>query len=179
MPRRTLLVVAIAAATLLLDQWTKRVVLNTLAPGESWPPASEPAILGTFRFTRVANDGVAFGLFQGRGDLFVVVALVVVAGLLVYQHRLPAQDRLVRLALALQVGGALGNLVDRLRFGHVVDFLHFHFWPVFNVADSAISVGVVLLAWQLWRQDGAPADDEPAPVPRTWQPLLETDERVD
>jgi signal peptidase II len=93
----------------------------------------------------VTNTGIAFGLFREWGSVLVAVAVVVIAFLLLYTRQLATARWPVQIALGLQLGGAFGNLLDRLRFGFVTDFLDFKFWPVFNLADSAIVVGMVLL----------------------------------
>lgn len=167
---------AAVCATVALDQWTKHIVIGRLAPGERWPDAASGAASGVarfFTFTHVHNTGMAFGLGQGRSAVFAVVAIVIVTGLAVYQSRLPAHHWWLRIALGLQAGGAIGNLVDRLRQGYVTDFLDFQVWPVFNVADSAIFLGVFVLAWHLWRHppapDAAPAVDS-APDPTAMEP---------
>jgi signal peptidase II len=96
-------------------------------------------------------------MFQGRNGLFLLLALGIVAGLLFYERTLPADDRWTRIALGMQVGGALGNALDRVRLGHVTDFIDAywgrHHWPTFNVADSAIVVGVGILMWRLWEME--------------------------
>lgn len=156
-PRGGKLFAIAVLAVLGLDQLTKALVASTFDPGEGWP-APETPVGQVFRILRTQNTGVAFGLFQGRNELFILVALAVVGGLVVYQSRLAPGDAWLRGAFGLQVGGALGNIVDRLRLGHVTDFLDFRWepyfhWPTFNVADSAIVVGVVILTWRLWRHD--------------------------
>jgi len=170
------LLASVAATVLVLDQATKWAVRGWLPRGGAWP-ASDTLVGRFFSFTHVHNTGVAFGLGQGRSDLFVLVAFAVVGALVVYQARLPADERWLRLAIGLQVGGAVGNLLDRLRLGHVTDFFDFKFWPVFNVADSAIVVGVLMMAWHFWRQDAAAGGSvEPGPAaPAT----LALDERGD
>jgi len=152
---------AIAGLIVLFDQITKAAVRGWLVRGESWP-AEEP-LLGVYRFTHVHNTGMAFGLGQGRSAVFLAIAILVVVLLSVWQWRLPAQERWLRIALAMQVGGAVGNAIDRVHQGHVTDFFDFLVFPVFNIADSAISIGVVLLAWQLWRvESAASAEQEPS-----------------
>jgi len=168
-PSARLLFLPVALVVLLLDQLTKSLVLRLLPAGQSWP-GPESAIGRLFSFTHVSNTGVSFGMFQGRNELFAVVSLVVVMGLLVYRHRTHDESAWLQLALGLQVGGALGNLTDRVHFGHVVDFLHVKLVPVFNVADSAIVVGVLVLSWHLWRSERLaheiPADGlPPTPAP--------------
>lgn len=156
-PSRSLVTIwfaAIALTVLALDQLTKRIVAERLPEGARWPGPEHP-ISSVFTFTHVHNTGMAFGLGQGRSMLFLALALVVTTILLVWQWNLPPEARLMRAAFGLQVGGALGNALDRVRQGWVTDFLDFQVWPVFNVADSAISVGVAILAWGLWREGRA------------------------
>ena len=133
----------LAALSLALDQLTKFVVRQTLEWHYSWPA------YGFFRFTHVQNTGSAFGLFQGNNLPLLIVSLVGVA-VLAYIYK--TQERpgiLMRVSIALMLGGALGNLVDRIWQGHVTDFIDIGPWPVFNLADSSIVVGLVILAWVL------------------------------
>ncbi len=125
------LVLALAA-----DQLTKAVVLANLGFGESWPAE------GFFRFTFVRNTGTAFGFFQDQSMVMTVVSLVAVALIVLFYRNAAMASPLTRVALGLQVGGAIGNLLDRLRHGYVVDFIDVGPWPVFNVADSAIVTGI-------------------------------------
>jgi signal peptidase II len=139
----------LAALVVGLDQATKLWVLASFQSGESLPLAAY------FNLVLVFNSGAAFSFLANAGGwqkwFFVILALAISAWLIVMirQH---AAERLLPVALSLVLGGALGNVIDRLRFGAVVDFLDFHVagwhWPAFNVADSAISVGVALLLWQ-------------------------------
>jgi signal peptidase II len=142
MGRRRLLW-AVAILTFVADQGSKAWVRENLALYESWAPI--PALARYFTFTHVTNTGIAFGLFREWGSILVAVAVVVIAFLLLYTRQLATARWPVQIALGLQLGGAFGNLLDRLRFGFVTDFLDFKFWPVFNLADSAIVVGMVLL----------------------------------
>lgn len=152
----------IAAATLLVDQVTKALVIRFLSPAQSW--SISPFLARWVNITYVTNTGAAFGLFPDQGFVFVVVAVVVAAIILMYYRRLPAGQGLIRLALGLQLGGALGNLVDRLRYGYVVDFVDLNFWPlrdwpVFNVADTSIVTGVCLLALTMLREESRARPD--------------------
>jgi signal peptidase II len=97
------------------------------------------------RLDYTLNTGAAFGILRTRGILFALVAIVVSVGIVVYYRAVAASPVLVRTALALVLGGAIGNLVDRIRLGYVVDFVDLRWWPVFNVADSSIVIGVCLL----------------------------------
>ncbi|WP_106005893.1 signal peptidase II [Neomoorella humiferrea] len=134
----------LVALVLGLDQLTKYIVRINFQPNESLP-----VINSFFHLTYVNNPGAAFGLFAYKTPVFVAITVLVVAVILIAYRILPPGSPVMRLALALITGGALGNLIDRLRFGYVVDFLDFRVWPVFNLADVAIVSGVILLCWQL------------------------------
>ena len=130
------------------DQFSKLWIRSNLAIGESLFE------VGFFRLTRVHNTGAAFGLFQGQSFLLTIIALVGVAALLLYafffHHKFPFLDnRLGKLAIGLVLGGTVGNLIDRIYLGYVTDFIDFNFWPAFNIADSAIVVGTIILAYSL------------------------------
>lgn len=160
----------VALLLLFLDQVTKWLVRQNLAVGEAWAPI--PALSKIFTITHVQNTGVAFGQLAGLGWLFMLVNFVVIVGVLVYYPRIPAGQWLLRLAAALVLAGALGNVSDRLRTAiqisqyagslwtalpkaYVTDFVDFKIWPVWNVADLCAVSGVALLAWSLWRAEQA------------------------
>ncbi len=152
---------AVALLVLILDQITKQWIVLTMERFES------RRILGSFfRLTYVHNDGAAFGLNLGGRWSFIVVTIVVSAFIVFYYAR-TERTLVARWALALILGGALGNLADRIRIGEVVDFLHFGVkgvsWPIFNVADIGVSVGVGLLALHLFRKDDPDEAIEAAP----------------
>lgn len=150
------LVVVTALIVVLLDQLSKRWVERNLALYESVVPI--PALREFFTITHFTNTGAAFGLFRDQSVLFVAIAVVVVVSIVVYARYLPHDQWIVRLALGLQLGGAIGNnLIDRPRQGHVTDFIYFHFWPAFNIADMAIVSGVVLMAVALLLQKDDPS----------------------
>jgi len=147
---RTLVILPLVAGlSILADQVSKYVVRANLRPGQSMELT--PWLESVFRLTYVTNSGAAFGLFQGWSSLFIVIAIVVIVALVWYYLQLSDGEWLVQVALGLQLGGAVGNLIDRLRFGgSVVDFVDLNFWPlrnwpVFNIADSSIVVGVTVL----------------------------------
>ncbi len=132
-----------------IDQFTKALIRRTLLPGQSlpiWP--------GVFHLSYVQNPGAAFGLLKNQTGLFVAVTAVVVVAILFYASRLQPHMALLRWAMALVLGGAIGNLIDRLRFGYVVDLFDFRVFPVFNVADIAIVCGVGLLFLYLLQSEG-------------------------
>ena len=135
-----------ALAVLVADQATKWFALEFLSS-----VSTVPVIPGVFHLTLVRNSGVAFGLFQGYGLWITLGTLAVLAGLFRATLR-PGGSQWALFCLALILGGAIGNLMDRMRFGGVIDFLDFRIWPVFNLADSCITVGAALLAVSFWRK---------------------------
>jgi signal peptidase II len=156
--REKIILPAMALLTLAADQTSKYLVLSNLSPGQSWNPV---AFLTTWAsITHVTNTGAAFGLFPDRSSLFVAIAVIVVAAIIFYYRHLPASQWWIKVSLGLQLGGALGNLLDRLRLGYVVDFIDFKIWPVFNLADSAIVIGVAILAYYLLRDRGEKENGE-------------------
>ena len=147
----------LALVILVLDQLSKAWVLSVFQPHEVMP------LLPVFNLTLVFNEGAAFSFLSDAGGwqrwFFVGLASVISLGLLVWLLRLKANERLTGVALAMILGGALGNLVDRVRMGKVVDFLDFYWqswhWPAFNLADSAITIGVILMFWASWKSSDA------------------------
>ena len=132
------------------DQLSKAWIRANLLEGQSLFET------GFFRITHLHNTGAAFGLFQGQSFILTIVALIGVAVILVYgfvvYHRFSWFENLLsRFALGLVLGGAVGNLIDRIRLGYVTDFIDFGFWPAFNIADSAVTVGVIILVYSLLR----------------------------
>jgi signal peptidase II len=141
----------VAAVALALDQWTKYLVASRLELYGSWAPLR--ALAHVFTIHYVTNTGAAFGLFQNGSLFFVIVAVIVSVVIVLYYRHLEEGQWLIRLSLGLQLAGALGNLIDRIRVGYVIDFLDFRVWPVFNLADASIVCGVILLAYLLLREE--------------------------
>jgi len=149
--------VLLVVFTLFFDRWTKAFIQSRFTLNES-----TSVIDGFLNITYVRNTGVAFGIFSSISSpaksillsLFTALAAVVVV---VYSMRSPVRNRRLQLALGFILGGALGNLYDRISYGYVIDFIEVYFrnyhWPSFNVADSAISTGVVLLAFEILRNE--------------------------
>lgn len=166
----SLIFAGVALATIALDQLSKQAAIMALPEaGDRWPGA-EAAIARFFTFTHVHNTGMAFGLGKDNSNFFLILALVVVAALAIWQSRLPVEDKLSRVGLGLVAGGALGNAIDRARLGWVTDFLDFQVWPVFNLADTAIFLGVAALALALWREEKQRKADEAAAADRDQDP---------
>lgn len=163
----------VAALVVILDQLSKAYIIQTLPLYQSWAPF--PSLVAFFRITHATNTGIAFGLFPNIGWLVGVMAVVVTAAVLYFNDHVTSDSLWVRVALGLIVGGALGNLIDRIRIGHVTDFLDFGPWPVFNLADLAIVSGAVLLAWLVMREERLAkeaAQVEPAPSEQESSPEL-------
>jgi signal peptidase II len=136
----------LGAGIVALDQWTKQLaVIYLLDSGVRSIPVLGPYI----RFTYVENRGAAFGLLQEQTSFFILVGLTVIGVILYSLRQMSRPSLILTLSLGLQLGGAIGNLIDRIRFGYVVDFMDLSVWPVFNVADSAIVCGVIGLAYTL------------------------------
>lgn len=135
----------IIITVLALDQGLKLVVQRNMELNQSIP-----IIENIFHLTYVLNPGAAFGIFANQTIFFILATLIVLGFIGFYYFRTPREKIWLRVGLVLLVGGALGNLIDRVRTGHVVDFLDFRIWPVFNIADIAISVGVGLLILDLF-----------------------------
>lgn len=145
----------IAGIVILLDQLSKYLVEALLPLYRSWSPIE---LIPALRISHVSNSGSAFGLFPAQSQLFAWAALFVAIGIVIYNFKLGAGQTPLRFALGLQLGGALGNLIDRLRMGHVTDFIDFGPW-VFNLADVAIILGALMLAWVLWQESGKHVPD--------------------
>jgi signal peptidase II len=140
-----------AGAIVILDQASKYLIRANLAMGEVYRP--DLWISQFVRFVHLHNRGAAIGTSPGMGIFSMVVAILVSAVIIYLYPRIPPQERLVRLAMALLLGGALGNLIDRLHQGYVTDFISLLNIPVLNLADLSISVGVVVLFIGLWQQE--------------------------
>ena len=153
----------VALIVIVLDQMAKGQILRALGPDGM---LDRPLLGEWLRFTFTKNEGVAFGLFQGIPHFFTITSVLISLGAIYfYRYHLPNDRLWVQLSLGLIVGGAIGNIIDRLRYRYVVDFIHVTWFPgIFNLADSAITIGVVMLAGYLLfvgesAARPAPADD--------------------
>ena len=164
----------IAAIIVILDQITKALVRFYLATGETWVPWAWLAPYA--RTVHTGNTGVAFGMFQGKNFLFAILAVIVAGAIVYYYPQVPTQDKILRLALSMQLGGAIGNLIDRIFIGQVTDFASVGNFAIFNVADSCITVGVAILLLGVWIQDRRERKDkiQNAQVDQTAEPVDRT-----
>ncbi len=143
-----------AALVILLDQLTKWIVTETIERGDARMD------IGFFRLVHITNSGAAFGILGNARPLLAITSVVGIAAIVIYIFNPGFAHPLMRAGLGLMLGGAIGNLIDRLRNGAVVDFLKVPNWPAFNIADSAITIGVVLLLWTMLRETREPASAE-------------------
>lgn len=128
-----------------LDQLSKRMVIDNMVPGQSFRLIDDLVSI-----TYVQNTGAAFGLFRGFNWILLLIGVAVLYLIYFYDHRISTRNRLYQITLGIIFGGSLGNIMDRFMRGFVVDFIDFHVWPVFNVADTAINIGVVILILSLF-----------------------------
>jgi signal peptidase II len=166
----------LAGSIIGLDQWTKYLVRANLSLGEVYVPWQwlEPYA----RIVHWKNTGAAFGIFQGFGDVFTVLAIIVSILIIYYYPQVSREDWTLRVALGLQLGGAIGNLIDRLTIGWVIDFISVGTFPVFNVADSSISIGVAILVIGIWTKERrekskSAIHDDVVPSSRTSEKITE------
>ncbi len=134
----------VALLVIIFDQLTKYYVVSNFYLGES-----VPVIENIFHWTYILNPGAAFGMFEGSRWFFVVIAIGVLVGILYMKDEINEGGWMMQYGAALFGGGAIGNLIDRARSGLVIDFFDFRIWPVFNVADIAICVGVAMILWKV------------------------------
>ena len=130
-----------------VDQFSKYIIRQKMSLAESIP-----IIKSVFHITYVENRGIAFGLFPQGRSLFIVISLIIILGIIFFERKKVIKSLKERFCLGLILGGALGNLIDRLRFGFVIDFLDFRIWPVFNLADSGVCIGGILMVFFLLRK---------------------------
>lgn len=139
-------ILLLAAVIITVDQWSKQYIESHMQLG-----MSIPVIENVFHLTYVLNPGAAFGMLEHRTSFFIIVAVLLVAAVIYFYPRIPQGHRLLRIGIGLQVGGAVGNVIDRVKTGYVVDFFDFRIWPVFNVADIAIVTGVGMIILSILR----------------------------
>ncbi|MCC6301025.1 MAG: signal peptidase II [Anaerolineales bacterium] len=150
------LLFTVAGAVIALDQWTKWIVRTSLPLTGTWLPESLEWLSPYARFVHWQNTGAAFGMFQNGSMIFAALAFVVIGAIIYYFPQVEKHDWTLRLAMSMQLGGASGNLIDRLLHnGQVTDFISVGTFPVFNIADASISVGTVILLLGVYLQERA------------------------
>jgi signal peptidase II len=145
----------IGGVIICLDQWTKALVRAKIPLGTDWLPNGLAWLMPYARVRHWYNSGAAFGIFQNGNLVFVILAIIVILLIFYYFPRTEPNDWWLRFAMALQLAGAAGNLIDRLAFAHVTDFISVGSFAIFNVADASISVGVAVLLLGVWFKERA------------------------
>jgi len=136
--------IGLSTVVVLVDQATKFWIQSRMSYGESIPVISD-----VFHITYILNPGAAFGILENKTWFFVIVAVILISGVAYIYPRLPKDKPFLKIGAGLLTGGAVGNLIDRVRIGYVVDFFDFRIWPIFNIADICIVCGVACLAYVL------------------------------
>ena len=147
------LLFGVAGVSVGLDQWTKGWVRANIEFGGQWLPEWLSWLSPYARIVHWYNSGAAFGIFQNGNLVFTILAFIVIGAILYYYRQVEAEDWTLKLAMGLQLGGAAGNLIDRLLMGKVTDFISISVFPVFNIADASISVGVAVLLLGVWLKE--------------------------
>ena len=160
-----LLTLAVAFGVVLLDRWSKTWVLNNMPLYSVFDLI--PALYPYFRLAHSANTGIAFGLFQGGAIIFTIIPAIAVAAITIYAYREGDASALLSVSLGMMLGGAVGNLWDRLAYGAVVDFLSVRLsdsliWPTFNLADTFVVIGTALLILHFLLEERKAGDEETA-----------------
>ena len=133
-------------SVLVIDQLSKYAIRSSI------PLRSSVPLFPFLDFTHISNTGVSFGLFQGFSEMWTLIALLIV-GYIFYNYKELATTPISTYAIGAIIGGALGNILDRVLFGAVTDFIDFKIWPAFNIADTAISLGALVLVYELWKEE--------------------------
>ncbi len=171
-----LLLIPISGSIIVLDQITKTLVRNNIPLGDIWSPW--PWLVPYARIVHWSNTGVAFGLFQGQGLLLTFLAFIIAAAIFYFYPKFSEEDWPLRLALGMQFGGAVGNLIDRLTIGHVIDFISIGNFPVFNIADASITVGVGVMILGLWWKEKKEKEAHQSSI-KTEKPVPGADSNLD
>ena len=151
--RDLFLLLGVAGISVALDQWTKWWVRENIEYGGQWLPEGLMWLSPYARIVHWYNSGAAFGMFQNGNLVFTILAFIVIGAILYYYPSVEADDWTLKLAMGLQLGGAVGNLIDRLVMQKVTDFISIWTFPVFNIADASISVGVAVLLLGVWLKE--------------------------
>ncbi|MBI2653880.1 signal peptidase II [Candidatus Woesearchaeota archaeon] len=147
MNKKNIIIFLTGLLILLLDQLTKFLIKQNFQLSHS-----TPIIKNILHVTYITNTGSAFGLFKGFNLFFVLFSVIVVVTIVYNLKKIKNNERLLQFSVGLLIGGTIGNLIDRLLYGAVVDFIDFRIWPVFNVADSAVTISIIMLIILLWKR---------------------------
>lgn len=159
--RRFFIFFLIAAGIIALDQWTKWLVIQAIPLNTSWLPESMEWLSPYARLFHIQNRGASFGMFQGGNTFFIILTTVIVIGIVYYVSQMEHPSDWMWVAAGMYLGGAVGNLIDRLTIGAVTDFVSVGTFYIFNIADASINVSVVLLLLLSWFHERKSATPEP------------------
>ncbi len=147
MGKKNIFVFSIVLLIMLFDQLTKFLIKKNFQLNESIP-----IIKNIIHLTYITNTGSAFGLFKGLNIFFILISLIVIIAILYYLNKIKNNEKSLQFAVGLLLGGTIGNLIDRIFYGAVIDFIDLRIWPVFNAADSAVTISIILLIILLWKK---------------------------
>lgn len=147
MSKKNTTIFSTALFVIILDQLTKFLIKQNFELNQSFP-----IIKNILHFNYITNTGSAFGLFKGYNLFFVFFSIIVIIVIYMYLNRIKNNEKLMQFSIGLLLGGTIGNLIDRTLYGYVIDFIDFRFWPVFNIADSAVTISVIFLVFVLWKR---------------------------
>ena len=147
MSKKNIIIFSTALFVLILDQFTKFLIKQNFQFNQS-----APIIKNIFHLTYITNTGSAFGLFKGFNFVFVVFSFIVMILIFYYIKKIKNNEKILQFSIGLLLGGTIGNMIDRLLYSYVVDFIDFRIWPVFNIADSAVTISIVFLIILLWKK---------------------------
>lgn len=147
MNKKNVFVFSTALIVVLLDQLTKLLIKQNFQLNQS-----TPIIKDIFHLTYITNTGSAFGLFRGINTFFILFSIIVIIAISYYLKKIVQNEKALQFAVGLLLGGTIGNLIDRIIYGAVIDFIDFRVWPVFNIADSAVTISIVFMVVILWKR---------------------------
>ena len=145
--KKNIIIFSIALVIAFLDQFTKFLIKQNIQLGHS-----VPIIKNILHLTYVTNTGSAFGLFKNFNLFFILFSIIVIIIIFYHLKKIVKNDKLLLFSVGFLLGGTFGNLIDRILFGAVIDFIDFRIWPVFNLADSAVTIGIVSLIILMWKK---------------------------
>ena len=148
MDKKYAVIISIGFIIVFSDQLTKFLIKQNLQLNQSIP-----VIKNILHLTYITNTGSAFGLFKGFNWFFILFSLVVIIVIFYFINQIKNNEKMMRISVSLVLGGTIGNLIDRIAYGAVIDFIDFRIWPVFNIADSAVTIGIIILIVLLWKND--------------------------
>ena len=147
MAKKNIVIFSTALSIAILDQLTKYLINQNFQLNQSIP-----IIKNILHLTYITNTGSAFGLFKGFNAIFVIFSVIVIVTISYYINKIKENEKMLQFSVGLLLGGTIGNLIDRLVYSAVIDFIDFRIWPVFNVADSAVTISIMFLIILLWKK---------------------------